>query len=86
MNNQGVHHEIIFNKVGEHPMIISEWPFLEEYYSLPCEVVVEFGYYGNDMFGIHGFKVVFHENIYTFDVILTAMSVSHSKLVEYCSC
>ncbi|KAL5065188.1 hypothetical protein RYX36_026925 [Vicia faba] len=56
LNNQGVHQEVIFNKVRDHPMIISEWPLLEAYYDLPSEVIVEVGYYGNNNFKINGFK------------------------------
>lgn len=56
LNNQGVHHELIFNKIPDHPLIISGWPCLEAYYSLPTDVVVEVGYYWNNKFGISGFK------------------------------
>ncbi|KAL5097743.1 hypothetical protein RYX36_002070 [Vicia faba] len=41
LNNQGVHQKVIFNKVRDHPMIISGWPLLKAYYNLPFEVVVE---------------------------------------------
>ncbi|KAI5409619.1 hypothetical protein KIW84_055160 [Lathyrus oleraceus] len=41
LNNQGVHHELIFNQIPDHPLIISGWPCLEAYYSLPTDVIVE---------------------------------------------
>ncbi|CAI8598029.1 unnamed protein product [Vicia faba] len=39
LNNQGVHHEPIINKVSIHPLVISGWSCLEAYYNLPKEVV-----------------------------------------------
>ncbi|KAL5059194.1 hypothetical protein RYX36_030798 [Vicia faba] len=41
LNKHGVHQEMIFNKVRDHPMIIRRWPLLEAYHDLPSEVVVE---------------------------------------------
>ncbi|KAL5098981.1 hypothetical protein RYX36_003308, partial [Vicia faba] len=41
LKNQGVHQEVIFNKVRDHPMIISGRPLLEAYYNLPSEFIVK---------------------------------------------
>ncbi|KAL5065472.1 hypothetical protein RYX36_027209 [Vicia faba] len=98
LNNQGVHQEVIFNKVRDHPMIMSGWPFLEAYYDLPYEFIVEIGYYGNNNFGIHGFNEVskcyttlphfhntymFGDDIHAFNLILSPIFVFVPKLVEY---
>lgn len=76
---------------------MSVWTILEEYYRLPSGIVVEVGYYGNNKFGINGFKeaakwedlphfhnkYVFDKDIYAFDVMLSPISTSHPNLVEY---
>ncbi|KAL5058889.1 hypothetical protein RYX36_030493 [Vicia faba] len=97
MNNQCVHQEMIFNKVRMNPMIISGWPLLEAYYDPLCDVVIEVGYYGDNNFGINWFKelskwedlphfhskYIFNDNIHAFDLILSPISASVLKLVEY---
>ncbi|KAL5062436.1 hypothetical protein RYX36_024173 [Vicia faba] len=97
LNNQGVHQKVIFNQVGDHPIIISGCQFLEAYYNLPSEVVIEVGYYGNNNFGIIRFKelskwdnlpnfhsrYVFDDDIHAFNVTLSPITASLPKLVEY---
>ncbi|KAL5075202.1 hypothetical protein RYX36_014186 [Vicia faba] len=96
MNNQGVHHELIFNRLELHPIIISGWPCMESYYNLPSEVVQTVGYYGNDNYGMLSFKevvrpldllcfhsrYVLHKEIYVFDITLSPFSIDLPKLVE----
>ncbi|CAI8610303.1 unnamed protein product [Vicia faba] len=96
MNNEGVHHTIVFNKNLDHPVIVSGWKVLESYYNLPPDMVVAFAYYGNDNFSISSIKELnafeelpkFHnrflkrEGIIFCDVDLTPQNVDHTKLVE----
>ncbi|CAI8598871.1 unnamed protein product [Vicia faba] len=58
MNDQVVHHKLIFNRLELHPIIISGWPCMESYYNLPSEVVQTDGYYGNNNYGMLSFKEV----------------------------
>lgn len=97
LNNHGIHHTIVYNKVEDHPLVISGWKVLENYYNFPEDVVVVVGYCGEDKFGIIGFKQVtqleelprfhsrylFHEGLYAFDVNLAPNSVALPKLVEF---
>src|SRR4051812_44164568 len=96
MNNQGVHHDIIYNQIEIHPLVISGWPCMESYYNLPSDVVVRIGYYSNNNFGILSFKEVqtnedlprFHSrslmkrDIWFFDTDVFPFSVDRPKLVE----
>ncbi|XP_058784055.1 uncharacterized protein LOC131658820 [Vicia villosa] len=96
MNNQGVHHELIYNQIEMHPLVLSGWPCMESYYNLPSDVVLTIGYYGNNNFSILSFKEVrraqdlphfhsrnvFSNDIYYFDVDLHPFSVDIPKLVE----
>ncbi|XP_058748784.1 uncharacterized protein LOC131621751 [Vicia villosa] len=94
MNNQGVHHDIIYNQIEIHPLVISGWPCMELYYNLPSDVVMTVGYYGNNNFGILSFKEVvtpedlprfhsrclFKRDIFFFDMDFFPFSVDRPKL------
>ncbi|XP_058776872.1 uncharacterized protein LOC131651222 [Vicia villosa] len=93
LNNQGVHHELIYNQKSFHPLIISGWPCLQCYYDLPADVVLKVGYYGNNNYGLLSIKevvrdqdlprfhsrYVMHKDIRVFDVILPPFGVDLPK-------
>ncbi|XP_058776832.1 uncharacterized protein LOC131651184 [Vicia villosa] len=94
MNNQGVHHELIYNQVHLQPLVISGWVCMESYYNLPSDVVVRVGYYGNNNFALSSFKEVVtnedlprfhsrslgHRDICFFDMDVFPFSVDRPKL------
>ena len=97
LNNQGIHHELIYNAQPVHPLVISGWSSLEGYYNLPNDVVVTFCYYGKNKFGINGFteimkfqdlpvfhsRYVFKREILTFEETLTPINVDLPRLVKF---
>ncbi|XP_058758398.1 uncharacterized protein LOC131631641 [Vicia villosa] len=94
MNNHGVHHDLIYNQIEMHPLILSGWPCMESYYSLPSDVVLTVGYYGNNNYSILSIsevdrhrdlprfhsRNVFYKEIHFFDVDLLPFSVDLPKL------
>lgn len=81
----------------DHPLIISGWNNIVDYYNLESEVVLWMRYYGDDNFTIHNTilvssqselqqfhsRYVFYRDIYAFDVTLTLNNISLPELVEY---
>ncbi|KAL5079253.1 hypothetical protein RYX36_007674 [Vicia faba] len=94
LNNEGTHHDIIFNKNEDLPLVIGGWTELQKYYTLPNDVVIIVSYYGNNNFEVVRFKEItafeelpnFHSRfinhiwIYAFDVDLSPITVSKPKL------
>ncbi|XP_058724558.1 uncharacterized protein LOC131596022 [Vicia villosa] len=94
LNNQGVHHVLIYNKDEIHPLIISGWKDAEDFYNCPVNAVLEVGYYMDDNFSILNIKnivdieqlPVHHsrfwgaDNIMVFDLGLTNVELCQNKL------
>lgn len=58
LNNYGIHHFTTYNKDNVHPLIISDWTCIVQYYNLHDNVVVEVGYYGDNIFEIKDYKTI----------------------------
>ncbi|XP_058767571.1 uncharacterized protein LOC131641284 [Vicia villosa] len=94
LNNQGVHHVLIYNKDEIHPLIISGWKDVEDFYNCPSNAVLEVGYYMDDNFSILNIKNIedieqlpfYHSrfwganNIMVFDLGLTNVELCQTKL------
>ncbi|KAL5061480.1 hypothetical protein RYX36_023217 [Vicia faba] len=48
VNNDDIHHEIVFNEDEDLPLVVSGWKEIEEFYGLPNHVFVVMSYYANN--------------------------------------
>ncbi|CAI8602982.1 unnamed protein product [Vicia faba] len=96
IDKEGITHSVIYNKSEEHPIVLSGWWELQNYYSLLDDVSVVVAYYGNNVFEVVGFKelttsqelpkshsrFIYNEGIFVFDVDITPMKILRDDFAQ----